>query len=162
MLVHSITQAPGALNLNDIVTHLGIRDKVRFSDQYGIITGRIQPQNLAALYGAADVLTATSHAEGFGLPIIEAQACGTPVITTNFSSMPELTGAGWTVEGEPRDTIHSVAHDVGADLIVLGTHGRRGLSRAILGSVAEWVVRTSTCPVLTVHAAPHAPHARNG
>jgi glycosyltransferase involved in cell wall biosynthesis len=101
MLVHSIVQAPQALNLLDIVTHLGIKDKVRFSDQYGIITGRIQPGNLAAFYGAADVLSATAHAEGFGLPIIEAQACGTPVVTTRFSSMPELTGAGWTVEGEP-------------------------------------------------------------
>jgi glycosyltransferase involved in cell wall biosynthesis len=101
LLVHSITQAPGALNLMDIVNHLGIQSKVKFSDQYGIITGRIQPSNLAALYGAADVLSATSHAEGFGLPIVEAQACGTPVITTNFSSMPELTGAGWSVDGEP-------------------------------------------------------------
>jgi glycosyltransferase involved in cell wall biosynthesis len=101
MLVHSIVQAPQALNLMDLVNHLGIRDKVKFSDQYGIITGRIQPQNLAALYGAADILSATSHAEGFGLPIVEAQACGTPVVTTNFSSMPELTGAGWSVEGEP-------------------------------------------------------------
>lgn len=101
LLVHSLVQAPQALNLMDIVNHLGIRDRVRFSDQYGIITGRIQPQNLAALYGAGDVLSAASHAEGFGLPIIEAQACGTPVITTNFSSMPELTGAGWMVEGEP-------------------------------------------------------------
>jgi glycosyltransferase involved in cell wall biosynthesis len=101
LLVHSLVQCPQALNLMDIVTTLGIKDRVRFSDQYGIITGRIQPSNLAAFYGAADVLTATSHAEGFGLPIIEAQACGTPVVTNNFSSMPELTGAGFLVEGEP-------------------------------------------------------------
>jgi glycosyltransferase involved in cell wall biosynthesis len=101
LLVHSSVQAPNALNLMDIVTHLGIKDRVKFSDQYSLVTGRIQPQNLAALYGAADVLTQTSHAEGFGLPIIEAQACGTPVIVTDFSSMPELAGAGWTVQGEP-------------------------------------------------------------
>jgi nucleotide-binding universal stress UspA family protein len=38
-----------------------------------------------------------------------------------------------------------------ADLIVMGTHGRRGVSRALLGSVAEKVIRTAPCPVLTVH-----------
>jgi len=54
--------------------------------------------------------------------------------------------------GEPRESIHTVAQDVGADLIVIGTHGRRGLSRALLGSVAEHIVRTATLPVLTVHA----------
>jgi len=54
--------------------------------------------------------------------------------------------------GEPRDQIHAAADEVGADLIVLGTHGHRGISRVLLGSVAEYVVRTATRPVLTVHA----------
>jgi nucleotide-binding universal stress UspA family protein len=52
--------------------------------------------------------------------------------------------------GDARDVIPSVATEIGADLIVIGTHGRRGLSRALLGSVAEYVVRTSRVPVLTV------------
>jgi nucleotide-binding universal stress UspA family protein len=47
--------------------------------------------------------------------------------------------------------IDAAAKDAGADLIVIGTHGRRGLARALLGSVAEKVVRTAPCPVLTVH-----------
>ena len=56
--------------------------------------------------------------------------------------------------GEPRESIQATAEEVGADLIVIGTHGRRGLSRALLGSVAEYIVRTATRPVLTVHARP--------
>jgi nucleotide-binding universal stress UspA family protein len=52
--------------------------------------------------------------------------------------------------GEPSDTILRVAQDGGADLIVMGTHGRTGLSRLLIGSVAEAVLRRSTCPVLTV------------
>lgn len=52
--------------------------------------------------------------------------------------------------GDARDVIPNVAEEIGADLIVMGTHGRRGLSRALLGSVAEYVVRTSHVPVLTV------------
>lgn len=52
--------------------------------------------------------------------------------------------------GDARDVINQTALDVGADLIVMGTHGRRGVSRALLGSVAETVVRSAPCPVLTV------------
>jgi nucleotide-binding universal stress UspA family protein len=52
--------------------------------------------------------------------------------------------------GDARDTILDVAKEVKADLIIMGTHGRRGLSRALLGSVAESIVRTAPCPTLTV------------
>ena len=54
--------------------------------------------------------------------------------------------------GDPRDEILHTAEQLGADLIVMGTHGRRGLKRALLGSVAELVVRTASCPVLTVRS----------
>lgn len=56
-------------------------------------------------------------------------------------------------QGETWRTILETVDEVGAGLVVMGTHGRRGLPRALLGSVAEKVVRTATCPVLTVHAA---------
>jgi nucleotide-binding universal stress UspA family protein len=52
------------------------------------------------------------------------------------------------VQGDPREAILSTANTVHADLIVLGTHGRRGVSRLLLGSVAESVVRHATCSVL--------------
>jgi nucleotide-binding universal stress UspA family protein len=54
--------------------------------------------------------------------------------------------------GDPRDMILQAANEVHADLIVIGTHGRRGLARALLGSVAEGIVRTAPCPVVTVGA----------
>jgi nucleotide-binding universal stress UspA family protein len=52
--------------------------------------------------------------------------------------------------GDARDVINHTAKELGIDLIVMGTHGRRGLSRALLGSVAETVVRSAPCAVLTV------------
>jgi nucleotide-binding universal stress UspA family protein len=52
----------------------------------------------------------------------------------------------------PGETIVESATNLGCDLIVMGTHGRRGLSHLLLGSVAERVVRTSTVPVLTVRS----------
>lgn len=56
-------------------------------------------------------------------------------------------------EGVTTEEINAVANDIDADLIVIGTHGRRGFARAFLGSVAEHVVRTASRPVLTIHAA---------
>ncbi len=53
-------------------------------------------------------------------------------------------------EGPPRSTILQVASEVGADVIVMGTHGRTGLAHVLFGSVAEHVVRHSTIPILTV------------
>lgn len=53
------------------------------------------------------------------------------------------------VEGTPAEAIVRFADRQGVDLIVMGTHGRTGLSRALMGSVAEAVVRHASCPVLT-------------
>jgi len=54
---------------------------------------------------------------------------------------------------EPDSEILRYAKSANIDLIVMGTHGRTGVARVVLGSVAEAVVRASACPVLTVHAA---------
>jgi nucleotide-binding universal stress UspA family protein len=56
--------------------------------------------------------------------------------------------------GDPATGILQVAQELGCDLIVLGTHGRTGLKRLLMGSVAEQVVREAVCPVLTVKATP--------
>jgi nucleotide-binding universal stress UspA family protein len=62
-------------------------------------------------------------------------------------------GAGGIVKiGSAPEQILAVAGDVRADLVVLGTHGRRGLAHAMVGSVAERVVRSSPVPVLTVRS----------
>ncbi len=52
--------------------------------------------------------------------------------------------------GDAKDVINQTAIELGVDLIVMSTHGRRGLTRALLGSVTETVVRSAPCPVLTV------------
>jgi universal stress protein A len=51
---------------------------------------------------------------------------------------------------DPRHAVVDAAKELKADLVVIGTHGRKGLKRALLGSVAESVVRFAPCPVLTV------------
>lgn len=66
-------------------------------NQYHRLLG-LSEQRMALVYQASDVLLSASMAEGFGLPIVEAQACGTPVITNRSTSMPELTHNGLCVE----------------------------------------------------------------
>lgn len=63
--------------------------------------------------------------------------------------------------GDARDVINHTASELGADLIVMSTHGRRGVSRALLGSVAETVVRTAPCPVLSVRLHPEPSAGRS-
>jgi nucleotide-binding universal stress UspA family protein len=61
-----------------------------------------------------------------------------------------------TFADAPGDEILRVAEELRCDLIVLGTHGRTGLGRLLLGSVAEQVVRRAHCPVLTIRHLPPA------
>ena len=57
---------------------------------------------------------------------------------------------GELIQGVPYDQIVKKAREVKANLIVMGTHGRTGIKHLLIGSVAERVVRTASCPVLTV------------
>jgi nucleotide-binding universal stress UspA family protein len=63
------------------------------------------------------------------------------------------------LQGDPADQILKVAKDCGADVIVMGTHGSTGLTRLLMGSVAETVMRKAPCPVLTVRGKFHIPPA---
>lgn len=71
------------------------------------------------------------------------------VVSKHQASGVPVTGV--LREGVAWEEINHVADEINADIIVIGTHGRRGLARALLGSVAENVVRTSQHPVLTIH-----------
>jgi nucleotide-binding universal stress UspA family protein len=59
------------------------------------------------------------------------------------------------IDGEPTDALLKLAREIGADLIVMGTHGSGGLMRLLMGSVAESIMRKAPCPVLTVRGQFH-------
>lgn len=63
-----------------------------------------------------------------------------------------LTADATVITGRPAHAIVEHAKEGGFDLIVMGTHGRTGLSHVVMGSVAERIVRRAPCPVLTMHA----------
>ena len=113
-------------------------DVVRFPNQYSMVFSPLNSGQMASIYSAMDVLLNPSLGEGFGIPILEAQACGVPVIVTEFTAMTEVCGAGWKVKGRPYWTaqkswqsIADVGHLVDAleECHDLSDEARKALSR---------------------------------
>jgi glycosyltransferase involved in cell wall biosynthesis len=77
-------------------------------EEYVITPGWIAEKDRPLLYAAATVFVFPSRYEGFGLPVLEAMACGTPVVTTNAASIPELAGPA-AFQLDPNDTKHIAA-----------------------------------------------------
>jgi glycosyltransferase involved in cell wall biosynthesis len=92
----------GGVNLFDLMKACGLpQEKVSFVDPVAYRYG-IDQETVAALYTGMDVLLAPSLGEGFGLATLEAQACGTRVIGSNFAATAELVSEdGWLVNGQP-------------------------------------------------------------
>lgn len=103
LYVHADPNGMGTgLNLREIAVHAGIPEhSVKFCAPYDLQVSAYSAEMMAAVYTAFDVLLAPSKGEGFCVPLIEAQACGTPVIASDFSAQTELVGAGVKVPGQP-------------------------------------------------------------
>lgn len=91
----------GGINLVEIATHLGLEigKNVFFPDALMIING-YPDVFLNAVYNASDVFMSVTMGEGFGIPILEAQSAGCPVITGDWTAMSENTFSGWKVGKE--------------------------------------------------------------
>jgi glycosyltransferase involved in cell wall biosynthesis len=98
-----------------------------------IFTGQIREQDKAALYSAATLFAFPSLYEGFGIPVLEAMACGTPVLTSNLSALPEVAGdAGWLVDPYDVDAIARGLQELLEDSRKQDDLAARGLERARL------------------------------
>jgi glycosyltransferase involved in cell wall biosynthesis len=80
---------------------LGLAEELGLKDQV-IFTGYVAAEDMPALYNAADLFVFPSLYEGFGLPVVEAMACGVPVVASNVSSIPEVAGDAALLV-DPRD-----------------------------------------------------------
>jgi glycosyltransferase involved in cell wall biosynthesis len=106
------------------VEALGLHERVRF-------TGYVANEELPALYAGARLFAYPSKYEGFGLPVLEAMSCGTPVITTNVSSMPEVAGdAAVLVEPDDVAGLAAALLRVSDDHALRNQLACRGLARA--------------------------------
>lgn len=90
LYIHADTHAPQSITLIDLANTLGLRDRVLFADRRRYNRWGYTQEDLAAIYTRTDMVLSASMGEGFGLCPLEAAACGTPSIVSNFSAQPEL------------------------------------------------------------------------
>lgn len=111
-------------DLSSTINRLGIRAAVHF-------TGYVPVEDLPCIYNLAEMFLFPSVYEGFGLPVVEAMACGTPVITSNTSSLAEIaTGAAETVDPYHVDAITAAMLRLARDPEWRAELAARGLVRA--------------------------------
>jgi glycosyltransferase involved in cell wall biosynthesis len=111
-------------NIFDTIVSLGLSDLVRCA-------GYVPRRELPALYSQAELLVYPSFCEGFGLPVLEAMACGCPVIAANTSSFPEVVGdAGIMVDPNDIDALTGAMESVLGDEELRSGMRARGLKRA--------------------------------
>jgi glycosyltransferase involved in cell wall biosynthesis len=111
-----------------LVEKLGLAHRVRF-------VGKVTPEDLLGLYNAARLLVHPAFYEGFGLPPLEAMACGTPVVVSNTSSLPEVVGdAALQVDPSDVDGLTVAMWRVLSDDLVRKRLIDKGLKRARLFS----------------------------
>jgi glycosyltransferase involved in cell wall biosynthesis len=124
-LVLAGNSGPGSETVRAAVAGIpGLRDRVRF-------TGFVPDEDLAALYSGAVALLYPSIYEGFGLPPLEAMQCGTPVITSNTSSLPEVVGeAGIMLDPSDEDALCDAVLMLYRDDGLRASLGRAALERA--------------------------------
>ncbi len=133
-----IAGQPGWLygDLLRLVDELGLRERVRF-------LGYVPDERLRALYHLADVFVFPSMHEGFGLPPLEAMACGTPVVVSDRSAMLEVVGeAGLLVDPEDDAAIADAIGRLLADSDLRDAYASRGRLRAMAFSWDEAARRT--------------------
>lgn len=90
----------GVIEIPDLCAACGIHGKVIQPNAHAMQFQMYTDQDMVDIYNATDVLFNPAMSEGFGLPIVEAQMCGVPVIATDFSTTDELVFAGWKVPGQ--------------------------------------------------------------
>lgn len=110
------TMMMGGWDMKELVALMGLKGKVYASNQYFTSVCPLEPEQMARLYNTMDVLMNVSAGEGFGIPIVEAQACGVPVITQDVTSMPEITHNGYAVKSAARGLASTYGWQFGPDV----------------------------------------------
>ena len=90
LYIHADTHAAQSISLIDLVNTLGLQGRVMFADRRRYNHWGYTQEDVAAIYTRTDMVLSTSMGEGFGLCPLEAAACGTPAIVSNFSAQPAL------------------------------------------------------------------------
>jgi glycosyltransferase involved in cell wall biosynthesis len=125
---------------NEIFDELSVAGEIR--DRI-VLTGYVPDSDMSALYSNAIAFAYPSLYEGFGLPLLEAMQCGTPVITADNSSLPEVVGtAGILVPAQDEDALVAALRILYFDESLRRDMSRRGIARAATFTWARCVEQT--------------------
>ncbi|MEO0079237.1 MAG: glycosyltransferase family 1 protein [candidate division WOR-3 bacterium] len=114
----------GAEGVRRVIAETGVTNQVRY-------LGYVPQELIPGLYRLATVLTLVSWYEGFGMPVLEAMACGTPVVTANVSALPEVAGdAALLVTPNRPDELERALERVLTDEALRSELRAKGLARA--------------------------------
>jgi glycosyltransferase involved in cell wall biosynthesis len=141
----------GGWDIRELVNQIGLTGHIHATNDFDSNVVPLEDEMLATIYSCFDVLMNVSAGEGFGVPIVEAQACMVPVITGNWTAMPEITHAGYTVEAAGRGLAGHYGWQFLPDVDDIAkkleyvyrsmTRQRRELGR-------QWVINNCSVPVI--------------
>ena len=145
------------MNLKRIICALDLSEHSAVVADYALSLAKLTGASIIAVYAAPTLTQYT----GFHVPPNTIDSFVGEIVSGAERSMAEFTeehfkgveAKGMVVVGYAAEEILSLAERELADLIIMGTHGRKGIDRFLFGSVAEKVVTSANCPVLTIR--PH-------
>jgi nucleotide-binding universal stress UspA family protein len=128
---------------------------------YANMLAKVHGAEIIVLYVAPSL----SQYVGFHVPPSSIESFVGEIVTGADRTMdaflrdnfPDLRATGRVLTGYAAEEVLRLAEEEGADLIIMGTHGRKGIDRILFGSVAEKVVKSAKCPVLTIRPAEALP-----
>ena len=145
------------MNLKRILCALDLSDHSKTVADYARSLAKLTGASVIAVYAAPTLTQYT----GFHVPpntidsfvgeiVSGAERSMSEFVAENFA---DVEAKGVVVVGYAAEEILAMAEREQADMIIMGTHGRKGIDRILFGSVAEKVVKSSVCPVLTIRPA---------
>ena len=151
----TLARSPGVLTLRHLLVPVDFTETSERALEYAVEMARKFESSITVMhayqipvYGFPDGAYITGADLASQLSNVAQQRLDGVVSSLKASGVPMSSVLR---DGVPWEEINAVATETHADLIIIGTHGRRGLARALLGSVAENVIRTSTLPVMVIH-----------
>ena len=128
------------MELKKILCAVDPKDSVNPAVEYAKMLSELSGASVSVIY----VVSSRSAYENLQVPVED--------IAKGMRSIwfPGMDVNGLIYEGRPAEKIVEIAKELGADMIVMGTHAREGLDRLFFGSVANEVVKSAKCPVMTI------------
>ena len=135
------------MELKKILCAVDLKDSVNPAVEYAKMLSELSGASISAIYVVSSRSAVEDIAKGMRSIWSRARGDMDAFVEKQF---PGMDVNGLIYEGRPAGKIVEIAKELGVDMIVMGTHAREGLDRLFFGSVANEVVKSAKCPVMTI------------